>query len=96
MKAYSIFNGYIGSHLFYHLGKQGIFDLFNEDKTIDMVTLQDYYSDQEDQSRLLTPLIDYSLKFGVFEKNVDNRLTLTKLGCDLKQNVVFLPGWPVA
>ncbi|WP_405602645.1 MULTISPECIES: hypothetical protein [unclassified Pseudoalteromonas] len=84
MQASSIFNGYIGSHLCYHLGKSGIFDLFNDAEKIDIKTLTDN-KNNEQKSSLFKSLIDYSLKFGLFEQDQHEKLSLTTLGKDLKK-----------
>ncbi|WP_282131684.1 class I SAM-dependent methyltransferase [Pseudoalteromonas aliena] len=93
MQASSIFNGYIGSHLCYHLGKSGIFDLFNDAEKIDIKTLTDN-KNNEQKSSLFKSLIDYSLKFGLFEQDQHEKLSLTTLGKDLKKNVGFFT-WAV-
>jgi len=83
MNASTTFNGYIGSHLAYHLFHEGIFDL------VDKIKSPSKLSKREAE---ITPyqdkLINFSEKFGIFYRS-ENGLELTQYGASLKQNVGF-------
>lgn len=83
MNAPATFNGYIGSHLAYHLYHEGIFDRMQPSTTSNGLHLP---------VDALTPyqekLLEFSVRFGIFSE-ADSGIELTDLGASLKENVGF-------
>lgn len=93
MKAAQIFNGYIGSHLCFHLGDNGIFDLFRNSNIVNKSDLKDFH-ERSSSSEVTELLIDFSLKFGIFNEDSDSSLQLSELGQDLMNHIGFFT-WAV-
>ena len=93
MKAAQIFNGYIGSHLCFHLGENGIFDLFRNSNIVNKNNLKDFY-ESSDSSEVTESLIDFSIKFGIFNEDSESSLQLSELGQDRMNNIGFFT-WAV-
>ncbi|MGC0859028.1 class I SAM-dependent methyltransferase [Pantoea agglomerans] len=92
MLASHIFNGYIGSHLCYHLSREGILDLFKDKDTLNKSEINDanFSGTRLENVRLI---IDYAVKFGIFHED-DEQYRLTELGSDIEKNIGFFT-WAV-
>lgn len=86
MLASNIFNGYVGSHLCYHISREGILDLFKDDK----LKKTDLNSNNFASSRLnnIKLIIEYAVKLGIFHDRKDY-IQLTDLGKDIQKNIGF-------
>jgi SAM-dependent methyltransferase len=92
MLASHIFNGYIGSHLCYHLSREGVLDLFKDKNTLNKLDIneENFCGSRLENVRLI---IDNAIRFGVFNES-EEHIQLTELGTDIKKNIGFFT-WAV-